>query len=812
MRRMIGGLLVTSLLALGAMAHLAERQEQLVGDLARDWRANPHIAALTTEAKLKNLIAAVERRGAGVNAPVRVHQTMMHASLDSLLAQNALNEEAVLKDAFTKVFGARATLDGLQRLLTTLDPDIRLLSEGDRGTASSIATRLDRFVPLMHALVADSREHVETGQRQILDAQAQNQFLMLSALSISVLAQIALGLMLLWHLPQWFGIRQAIWAQPARDGDDRYAKRRAAMHRKMADAIHPDLGLEVAPEKAPTTPALPMVAKGTAAGMERIREVVADVFDQNKPAPSPEEEWADAIGDMPGSSDTGGTPTVAKTPRRPMAPAPALPRLSAAIQREITDLLPLLDTAMIEAAGALSQRGIVSAIYVDPSVPSSLDLDPNALRIILRQLLGNAFKFTTCGGVVLTVDLAFEGIVRELRITVLDTGIGIAAEDRELIFHDQVQVQPGRASMAVPFDATQRGVGRGLADARDLAQSMGGDIRAYSQPGLGSRFTVTLPLASPGAPVAAADELEGRAYLIVDQSPVRGQVLADQLRALGADVVLADHEMAAMDAVNNNSPANKAGRDFSFDMAIIASGPHPGRAFSLAQRLREGRNAPRRIALAQNLGSALDPLAGEVADHVMTLPMTADDLFSVLRLRVIDPVEGDDSLRLTEARIADLMNQVTGLDAASALTSAASVAVVLETNPADRQHLSSLMQSHGWQVSAFASMEKMMERLDASADLLLIGIGNDEEDQRQALAILQALDERAGHPPVIGLVERDMSPLARDFLTAAGFDALLEKPVSHKAMTRAIMGLASNQMEDATAGAGAATVLNNGSA
>ncbi|MEM6902457.1 MAG: hypothetical protein AAF556_04385, partial [Pseudomonadota bacterium] len=68
MRRIIGGLLLTSLLALGVMAHLAERQEQLVGDLARDWRTNPHIAALTTEAKLKNLVAAVERRGAGVDA------------------------------------------------------------------------------------------------------------------------------------------------------------------------------------------------------------------------------------------------------------------------------------------------------------------------------------------------------------------------------------------------------------------------------------------------------------------------------------------------------------------------------------------------------------------------------------------------------------------------------------------------------------------------------------------------------------------------------------------------------------------------
>ncbi|MEM6903942.1 MAG: ATP-binding protein, partial [Pseudomonadota bacterium] len=374
-----------------------------------------------------------------------------------------------------------------------------------------------------------------------------------------------------------------------------------------------------------------------------------------------------------------------------------------------------------------------------------------------------------------------------------DTGIGIAAEDRELIFHDQVQVQPGRAAMSVPFDTTQRGTGRGLADARDLAQSMGGNIRAYSQPGLGSRFTISLPLASPGAPVASADELEGRAYLIVDQSPVRGQVLADQLRAMGADVVLADHEMAALDAVNSNTAAQKAGREYSFDMAIIAAGAHPGRAFSLAQRLREGRNAPRRVALAQNLGSALDPLAGEVADHVMTLPMTADDLLSVLRLRVIDPVEGDDSLRLTEARIADLMGQVAGLDASSALTSAASIAVVLETNPADRQHLSSLMQSHGWQVSAFAAMDKMMDRLDASADLLLIGIGNDEDDQRQALAILQSLEGRASRPPVIGLVERDMSPLARDFLIAAGFDALLDKPVSHKAMTRAIMGLASTQ-------------------
>lgn len=134
-------------------------------------------------------------------------------------------------------------------------------------------------------------------------------------------------------------------------------------------------------------------------------------------------------------------------------------------------------------------------ITIVPNVPP-LFTDPTRLHQIVHHLLTNAVKFTPDGGAISVTVARYE---QSVRITVADTGIGISPEDREHIFDKFYRA--GAADLhstgAVKFKGG--GIGLGLAIARGVARTLGGDLWAQS-PGYdevncpGSTFTVQLPL------------------------------------------------------------------------------------------------------------------------------------------------------------------------------------------------------------------------------------------------------------------------------------------------------------------------------
>jgi signal transduction histidine kinase/DNA-binding response OmpR family regulator/CHASE3 domain sensor protein len=131
-------------------------------------------------------------------------------------------------------------------------------------------------------------------------------------------------------------------------------------------------------------------------------------------------------------------------------------------------------------------RQLALELRVDPSVPGAIESDPIRLRQILKNLLSNALKFTDQGGVTLEIT-ASDGRVR---FAVHDTGVGISADQHEVIFEPFRQAD-GSASRRAG------GTGLGLSISRDLARMLGGDLHVVSAPGRGSTFTLTLPEAPP---------------------------------------------------------------------------------------------------------------------------------------------------------------------------------------------------------------------------------------------------------------------------------------------------------------------------
>ena len=177
----------------------------------------------------------------------------------------------------------------------------------------------------------------------------------------------------------------------------------------------------------------------------------------------------------------------------------------------------------------------------DDLKPLQVQGDPTRIRQILVNLIGNALKFTDQGRV--TVQCQWQALDHELlwfTCTVRDSGIGIPAESLERMFD---AFQQADSSISRRYGGT----GLGLPIARTLAERMGGTLRAQSEEGQGSVFTLEIPLAlsrlappplPPRLPGGSRDG-EGRNVLLVEDNPVNQTVIEAMLRSLGFKVSVA---------------------------------------------------------------------------------------------------------------------------------------------------------------------------------------------------------------------------------------------------------------------------------
>jgi CheY-like chemotaxis protein/HPt (histidine-containing phosphotransfer) domain-containing protein len=157
------------------------------------------------------------------------------------------------------------------------------------------------------------------------------------------------------------------------------------------------------------------------------------------------------------------------------------------------------------------------------------------------NLVGNAVKFTERGEVVVRADVdSIDGDRATVRLTVADTGIGMDAEVTAKIFEPFAQADE---------TTTRRfgGTGLGLAICRELADLMDGRITVESQPGIGSTFQLSLPLAVGTAMAARGAQLPRRSVRIFTRRPSLADSIARHAASLGLDVLPADSEAVAAD-------------------------------------------------------------------------------------------------------------------------------------------------------------------------------------------------------------------------------------------------------------------------
>jgi signal transduction histidine kinase/CheY-like chemotaxis protein len=220
------------------------------------------------------------------------------------------------------------------------------------------------------------------------------------------------------------------------------------------------------------------------------------------------------------------------------------------------------------------EKNLNFALLIALDVENKLLGDPQRLRQILMNLISNAIKFTTGGGVNLTVKTSSKNYdAISLQFAVTDTGIGIPADKQELIFERFEQLDNS-------FVRTQGGTGLGLSITKMIVESLGGKIKVDSEPGKGSVFSFTVqftinrqPDAEPETPVALQNnyvtDVTRKEVLLAEDNKVNqlliqkilapfniqpvvadnGQQVIDLLEKQHFDLVLMDVQMPIMDGI-----------------------------------------------------------------------------------------------------------------------------------------------------------------------------------------------------------------------------------------------------------------------
>ncbi|WP_309643854.1 PAS domain S-box protein [Phenylobacterium sp.] len=206
----------------------------------------------------------------------------------------------------------------------------------------------------------------------------------------------------------------------------------------------------------------------------------------------------------------------------------------------------VLQDALLMFSPLADAKGLSLSFSAD-GLPEAVQMDPDRIRQVLLNLIGNAVKFTSVGGVrlVSTYDAASEKLV----VAVEDTGAGLSAEQRERLFKRFSQVDASSTRQ-------HGGTGLGLAICKGLVEAMGGEIGVDSEPGRGSafRFTITAPavaITMPGAEeTQATTALEGLRVLVVDDNSINRELANALLTSFGVEVFEASDGPSAIEAAS----------------------------------------------------------------------------------------------------------------------------------------------------------------------------------------------------------------------------------------------------------------------
>lgn len=298
---------------------------------------------------------------------------------------------------------------------------------------------------------------------------------------------------------------------------------------------------------------------------------------------------------------------------------------------------PLLQEIATLHQALAESRGLELRLEVADDVPATTPGDATILRQILGNLVSNAIKFTDRGSVTLRASVSRQQTPAVLRIDVVDTGPGLSLTEIARLFKPFARIE--RADQA-----PREGTGLGLVISKKLARLLAGDVTADGTPGVGSTFSLKLPLRSephvhhvPAGDGLARDAvarlrsvLADFRILIVDDVPDSRQVLRRFLESAGAVIETADNGLEAIERVSH---AMREGLDYAAVVMDLRMPVMDGRRAASELR-RLGYRGPILAVTADLIGEADRASLASGCDECLFKPVDRAALVEALRSRI----------------------------------------------------------------------------------------------------------------------------------------------------------------------------------
>jgi signal transduction histidine kinase/CheY-like chemotaxis protein/HPt (histidine-containing phosphotransfer) domain-containing protein len=424
-------------------------------------------------------------------------------------------------------------------------------------------------------------------------------------------------------------------------------------------------------------------------------------------------------------------------------------------------------------------KGLEFVYFVAEDVPAHLIGDPVRLRQVLINLVGNAIKYTDSGEILVEVVLAETTMEHvTLALSVEDTGIGIAPEQRARVFESFYQAD-------LAMTRARSGSGLGLTIAKHLVELMAGDITVESEIGRGSRFRFTVrlkrSLRETDPPRSRRHIAQPLHVLLTDANAVSARIMSLYLTSWRLDVVVAP---TAAKAETKWNMAHAAGRPF--DAAIVDVKGLGEAGIALARKIRaDGRGQRAEIVALVALDSFEDETAAAElgAFAILTKPARPSELFNCL------------ASLATGARQSQVMPFFMRRAARAQRPQFDARVLLVEDNAVNQEVAVGMLEAMSCKVITTANGQTAIQRFSREAfDLVLMDCEMPVMDGFAAARRIREIesqprpgDDKAARPrtPIVAVTAHAMSTVHEKCLRA-GMDDFLVKPFDDQQLAEAL--------------------------
>jgi PAS domain S-box-containing protein len=435
-----------------------------------------------------------------------------------------------------------------------------------------------------------------------------------------------------------------------------------------------------------------------------------------------------------------------------------------------------IEETLKSLAPRAQEKEIELASRFAPEVPDALIGDPDRLRRIVVNLVGNAIKFTEHGEVVVQVNVEAHGEPDILlHFSVTDTGIGIPLDKQQHIFEAFAQAD----------SSTTRkygGTGLGLAISAQLCELMNGVMWVESEEGRGSIFHFTAHFGRPEARGEKSGEsepvkLRDLPVLVVDDNSTNRKILEEMIANWRMKPVAAPNGPAAMEALQR---AHKNGTPFRL---VLLDGHMPGMdGFEVAARVKQDPQLHgAEVILLTSAGRSEDVARAKAVGVAAALskPVKQSELWDAI---------------VTALNVPGQQKTRGASPSAAARTRARArrpLRVLLaEDNPVNQEVALRLLERRGHSVIVAENGKQALTAIERHKfDLVLMDVQMPEMGGLEATQLIREKEKSTGeHLPILAMTAHAMQG-DRERCIAAGMDGYLAKPIDPKSFLQTVEGI-----------------------